>query len=102
MASKRMAKTELVAAVAENRVLTKRQADAALTAIHAVVARKLGNKGPGEAVLPGLLKLSVVTKPATAQHEGTNPFTKEPMTYKAKTARKLVKIRALKALTDAV
>ena len=53
-------------------------------------------------MLPGLLKLSVVTKPATSQHEGVNPFTKEPMTYKAKAARKVVKVRALKALSDAV
>jgi len=102
MASRRMTKTEFVAAVAEKSGLTKKQADAALDAINTVVARELGKKGPGEVVLPGLLKLSVVTKPATAQHEGTNPFTKEPMTYKAKTARKVVKIRALKALTDAV
>lgn len=102
MASKRMTKTEVVAAVAENSGLTKSQANAALTAINAVVARELGNKGPGEVVLPGLLKLSVVNKPATPQHEGVNPFTKEPMTYKAKAARKEVKISALKALKDAV
>ena len=49
-----------------------------------------------------MLKLTVVNKPATREHEGVNPFTKEPMTYKAKAARKVVKIRALKALTDAV
>ena len=102
MAIKRMSKTQFVTAVAEKSGLTKKQADAALSAINAVVVRELGKKGPGEVVLPGLLKLSVVTKPATAQHEGVNPFTKEPMTYKAKAARKVVKIRALKALTDAV
>jgi len=102
MASKRMTKTEFVAAVAERSGLTKRQADAALTAINTIVAHELGKKGPGEVVLPGLLKLSVVNKPATRQHEGVNPFTKEPMTYKAKAARKVVKISALKALKDAV
>lgn len=102
MASKRMSKTQFVAAVAEKSGLTKKQANMALEAINKVVARELSKKGPGEVVLPGLLKLSVVTKPATSQHEGVNPFTKEPMTYKAKAARKVVKIRALKALTDAV
>jgi nucleoid DNA-binding protein len=102
MASKRMSKTQFVAAVAEKSGLTKRQANAALEAINTVVARELGKKGPGEVILPGLLKLSVVNKPATHQHEGVNPFTKEPMTYKAKAARKVVKVRALKALTDAV
>jgi nucleoid DNA-binding protein len=102
MASKRMSKTQFVAAVAEKSGLTKKQANAALEAINTVVARELGKKGPGEVILPGLLKLSVVNKPATHQHEGVNPFTKEPMTYKAKAARKVVKVRALKALTDAV
>ncbi len=102
MAKKRMSKAQFVTAVAEKSGLTKKQANAALDAINAVVARELGKKGPGEVILPGLLKLSVVNKPATREHEGVNPFTKEPMTYKAKTARKVVKIRALKALTDAV
>jgi nucleoid DNA-binding protein len=102
MASKRMSKTQFVAAVAEKSGLTKKQANMALEAINKVVARELSKKGPGEVVLPGLLKLSVVIKPATLQHEGVNPFTKEPMTYKAKAARKVVKARALKTLTDAV
>jgi nucleoid DNA-binding protein len=102
MASKRMSKTQFVAAVAEKSGLTKKQTNAALEAINMVVTRELGKKGPGEVVFPGLLKLSVVSKPATRQHEGINPFTKEPMTYKARPARKVVKARALKTLTDAV
>ena len=102
MASKRMSKGQFVNAVAEKSGLTKKQANAALDAINTVVTRELSKKGPGEVVLPGLLKLSVVNKPAVPQHEGINPFTKEPMTYKAKPARKVGKIRALKALTDAV
>jgi nucleoid DNA-binding protein len=97
-----MNKTQFVNAVAEKSGLTKKQAQAALDAINAIVPRELGKNGPGEVVLPGLLKLSVVNKPATPQHEGLNPFTKAPMTYKAKPARKVVKIRALKTLTDAV
>ncbi len=102
MASKRMSKGQFVTAVAEKSGLTKKETNAALEAITAVVTRELGKKGPGEVVFPGLLKLSVVNKPATREHEGLNPFTKEPMTYKARAARKVVKIRALKALTDAV
>jgi nucleoid DNA-binding protein len=102
MAGKRMSKTQFVAAVAEKSGLSKKETNAALEAINKVVTRELGKKGPGEVVLPGLLKLSVVIKPATRAHEGLNPFTKEPMTYKAKPARKVVKARALKTLTDAV
>jgi len=97
-----MSKGQFVTAVAEKSGLSKRETNAVLDAITAVVTRELGKKGPGEVVFPGLLKLTVVNKPATRAHEGVNPFTKEPMTYKAKAARKVVKIRALKALTDAV
>lgn len=102
MAKNRMSKTQFVTAVAEKSGLTKKQANAALDAINAIVSRELGKNGPGEVILPGLLKLSIVNKPATRQHEGINPFTKEPMTYKAKAARRVVKVRTLKSLKDAV
>jgi len=102
MASKRMSKGQFVTAVAEKSGLSKKETNAALDAITAVVTRELSKRGPGEVVFPGLLKLTVVNKPATREHAGVNPFTKEPMVYKAKAARKVVKIRALKALTDAV
>jgi len=102
MANKRMSKSQIVTAVAEKSGLTKKQAAAALDAIDAVLVHQLGKKGPGEFILPGLLKLTVVKKPATPAHRGINPFTKEPMTYKAKPARKVVRVRPLKALKEAV
>jgi len=102
MASKRMNKSQFVTVLSEKSGLSKKQARAALDSINAMVAQQLGQKGPGEIVLPGLLKLSIVVKPATHQHEGINPFTKEPMTYKAKPARKVVRVRPLKALKDAI
>jgi len=102
MASKRMNKSQFVTVLSEKSGLSKKQARAALDSINAMVAQQLGQKGPGEVVLPGLLKLSIVVKPATHQHEGINPFTKEPMTYKAKPARKVVRVRPLKALKDAI
>ena len=68
----------------------------------AIVAEQLGKRGPGEVLIPGLLKLFVIDKPATRQHKGINPFTKEPMIYKAKAASKVIKARPLKALIDAI
>jgi nucleoid DNA-binding protein len=102
MASKRMNKSQFVTVLSEKSGLSKKQARAAIDSINAMVAQQLGQKGPGEIILPGLLKLSIVVKPATHQHEGINPFTKEPMTYKAKPARKVVRVRPLKALKDAI
>jgi len=102
MPDKRMSKSQFVTALAEKSGLTKKQATAALDTINAMVTQQLGKQGPGQVLLPGLLIMYVVDRPATREHEGVNPFTKEPMTYKAKPARRVIKVRPLKALKDAV
>ena len=51
-------------------------------------------------MVPGLMKVTVVQKPAVAARMGINPFTKQEQMFKAKPARRVVKIRALKALKD--
>jgi len=91
-----------VSTLAEKSGITKKQAATALDTINAIIAQQLGKHGPGEVLIPGLLKLVVVDKPATPQHEGVNPFTKLPMTYQAKPARKVIKVRPLQALKNAV
>jgi nucleoid DNA-binding protein len=102
MPNKRMTKSQFVTTLAEKSGLNKKQATSALDTINAMVAQQLGKRGPGEVLIPGLLRLNIVNKPATRQHEGLNPFTREPMTYKAKAARKVIRVRPLKALKDAV
>jgi nucleoid DNA-binding protein len=102
MSNKRMSKSQFVTTLAEKSGLNRKQASSALDAINAMVVEQLSKRGPGEVLIPGLLKLNVIDKPATRQHEGVNPFTKEPMTYKAKAAHKVIKVRLLKALKDAV
>jgi DNA-binding protein HU-beta len=52
--------------------------------------------------VPGFAKLIVVKKPATKARKGINPFTKEPTTFKARPARKIVRARPVKAAKDAV
>jgi nucleoid DNA-binding protein len=100
MAGKRMSKTEFVDAIASQSGLEKKQVNAVLDALNDVVYREL--KAENEVVLPGLLKLTSVTKPAVPEREGINPFTKEKTMFKAKPARKVIKPRPLKALKDAV
>ncbi|MBI4787064.1 MAG: HU family DNA-binding protein [Chloroflexi bacterium] len=100
MPDKHMTKSELVEAIAEKSGLTKQQANAALDGLDQVIAQQLGSKG--EVMLPGLIKLNVVTKPAVPERQGVNPFTKQPTTFKAKPERKVVKARILKGLKDAV
>ena len=53
-------------------------------------------------MLPGFAKFVVIKKPATKERPGINPFTKEPTTFKARPARKIVRARPLKAAKDAV
>ncbi len=102
MADKRWSKSQFVTTLAEKSGLTKKQVESALETMNEMVAQQLSSKGPGEVLIPGLVRLNVVIKPATPQHQGINPFTKAPMTYKAKAARKVIKVRVLKALKDAV
>ena len=100
MPTKRMSKTEFVEAIANQSGLDKKQVNAVLNALTDVVYKEL--KAQNEVVLPGLVKLTSVTKPAVPEREGINPFTKEPTTFKAKPERKIIKPRPLKALKDAV
>ncbi len=102
MPNKRMTKSEFVTTLSEKSGLTMQQASSALDAINAIVTYQLSNRGPGEILIPGLLSLNVIHRPATLQYEGVNPFTKEPMTHKAKPACKVIKVRPLKALQDVV
>jgi len=59
-------------------------------------------KKNGSFVLPGFAKFVVIKKPATKERPGINPFTKEPITIKAKPARKVLKARPVKAAKDSV
>lgn len=100
MAPNRMSKSELVQEIANQSGVDKKQVSAVLDALNTVVYREL--KAQNEVVIPGLLKLTSVTKPAVPEREGINPFTKEPTIFKAKPARTVIKPRPLKALKDAV
>jgi nucleoid DNA-binding protein len=59
-------------------------------------------KKNGIFLLPGFAKFVVVKKPATKERQGINPFTKEPITIKAKPARKVLKARPVKAAKDSL
>jgi len=95
-----MSKTEFIEAIANESGLDKKQVNAVLDGLTGVIYKEL--KAENEVVIPGLVKLTTVRKPATPEHEGINPFTKEKTMIKAKPARTVVKPRPLKALKDAV
>jgi nucleoid DNA-binding protein len=95
-------KAEIINGLSEKTGLGKKQVGGVLAALSDLVARELGKKGPGVFVLPGMLKLKVVRKPATKAKQGINPFTKAPMMIKAKPARNVVRALPLKSLKELV
>ena len=99
---KALNKTEIIAALTESTGLQRQQVANFLEELSALIVRNLGESGPGVFTLPGMLKVSVSRKAATPEREGLHPITKQPTVFKAKPARNVVKIQALKALKDQV
>jgi nucleoid DNA-binding protein len=97
-----MTKTEIVAHLSEVTELTKDQVNGLLDELGKLIGKNLQSEGPGMFTIPGLLKINVVRKPATLEHKGINPFTKEEMIMKAKPAKNVVKVVVLKGLKDMV
>ena len=95
-----MTKTAMLTHIAEVTELSKKDVTAVLDELGIVINRHIKKKACGEFKLPGLLKVKVVKKPAVKARKGTNPFTGEEMMFKAKPARNVVKVLALKGLKD--
>jgi len=95
-----MTKSELIQKIADDLELAKKDVKAVLESLATVGYKEM--KKTGEFLLPGFAKFVVVKKPATKARKGINPFTKEPTVFKAKPARKMIKVRPVKAAKDAV
>lgn len=95
-------KSEVFNYLAEEAGVTKKQVALLFDGLNSIIKKDIGNRGPGMFTVPGLMKITVQKKPATKARKGTNPFTGEEMMFKAKPARKVVKVRALKKLKEMV
>lgn len=95
-------KSQLVSEIADSTELSKKQISAVFEELGCVMHRHLKKGGAGEFTIPGLMKCVVKHKPATKARKGVNPFTGEMITFKAKPARNIVKVRALKRLKGMV
>jgi len=95
-----MRKTEILAKIAEDTELTRKQVAAVFESLGDLMHRHLKKRGAGEFTMPGMMKLRVVRKPATKARKGINPFTGEETTFKAKPARNVVKVRPLKKVKE--
>lgn len=95
-------KSEVMGVIADHAGISKKEVSAVFDAMGQLIAADLGKGAAGTFNVPGLMKVSVVRKPATKARKGINPFTKEEVVFKAKPARNVVKVRPLKALKDMV
>ena len=95
-----MSKTELIQKIADECSMAKKDVKAVMEGLAGVAYKEL--RKSGTFMLPGFAKFIVVKKPATKERQGINPFTKEPTVFKAKPARKMLRVRPVKAAKDAV
>ncbi len=95
-----LTKSQLIEQISTTTELAKKDVKGVLETLATVGYKEL--KKNGMFVVPGFAKFVVIKKPATKARKGTNPFTGEPMTFKAKPARKIVRARPVKAAKEAV
>lgn len=95
-----MTKTQLVQILADRLNLNKQQANLFLENLAEVAEDTL--KKEGTFVLPNLVKFTLKDKPATAERQGVNPFTKTAITIPAKPASKKIKASVIGELKKSV
>lgn len=101
--AQKQTQAQIISDLAEATNLEKKSVKNLFEALRNQIQRHLKTKGSGELTLPGLgIKVKRVSKKATKARKGVNPFTGEPMTIKAKPARKSARATALKSLKDLV
>jgi nucleoid DNA-binding protein len=98
--AKAATKSEILTNIAKATGLSRKQVASVCDALSSQIKAAVGKKGPGVFAMPGLLKIIVIQKPATPEWKGINPFTKQEQIFKAKPARRVIKVRPLKALKD--
>jgi len=95
-----MTKSQLIEKIAAGTELAKKDVKGVLQTLATIGYNEL--KKGGVFLLPGFAKFVVIKKPDTKARAGTNPFNGQPMMFKAKPARKIVRARPVKAAKDAV
>lgn len=97
-----LSKSNMIKTITDVTCLNKKDVVAVLDCFAQVIEKHVKTGGPGVFVMPGLMKISVVKKPARPARKGINPFTGEEIMIKARPAYKAVKIKALKKLKEMV
>ncbi len=99
---KPMTKTEIINELVQNTELSKKQVSSVFDELAILIERHIKKRSSGKFVFPGLMKIEIKKKPATKARKGINPFTREETIFKAKPARRVVKIKPLKKVKDMI
>ncbi len=99
-------KSELFNLIAEHTELSRKQVAGVFETLGNIMAADLAKPADGRPrifVVPGMMKVQSIYKPATKATVRPDPFNKgQMMNVKAKPARTVVKVRPLKGLKDMV
>lgn len=94
--------TQIVRYLAGATDLQKKDILSVIDALTELLGAHLKKGGPKEFTLLGLAKFRLIHKPATKARQGINPFNGEQITFAAKPARNVVKIKPLKKIKEMV
>jgi nucleoid DNA-binding protein len=95
--TKARTKSEVFGTIAQTACLTRKQVSKVFDELTGIIKKDL--RGPGVFTVPGLMKITVIRKPASKATTRPDPFHPgQIMHVKAKPARKVVKVRPLKNL----
>jgi hypothetical protein len=98
-------KGELFNLLAEHAGIKRKDVSAVFETLGKVMAADLAKPGkdkPKMFVVPGLMRVKSVFKPAQPERKGIDPFTKQEKVFKAKPASTAIRIRPLKGLKSMV
>lgn len=97
-----LSESEVYQRIAEHTGLSVNKVKAVLDALIKQVRLAFRKGGPQVFTIPGICTISVKKGPAAKARKGTNPFTGEPMVFKARPASSAVVVRLLPPLVPSL
>lgn len=88
---KRLTKGQIITELSDKSGVSKKDVQSLLGELLNLVERELGEQGPGEFVVPDLVKFKVKVVPAKEAYVGKDPFTKLEREFAAKPASRKVR-----------
>ena len=95
-------KTQILANIAEETELSKKDVAAVFDALTGEIGKALAKGGPGQFAIPGLCKIVLKDVPAKPKRKGRNPADGTEIWLKPKPASKKLTIRPLKGLKEMI